>query len=112
MASDYIKEIFPIPNIPNELQESSIIAGRVIPFIGAGLSKLAGCPSWKQFADNCLQFLVDKGRLNYCELEQLKDLSPRIKLSLAISLQDNDIQIKFSDMFPMNSDIGNEKIFV
>lgn len=86
MADLNVKEISLIPEIPQGLRESHLINGKIIPFIGAGISRLVGCPTWSEFADICLQFFVDNKQLNYGEIEQLKYLSPRIKLSLAMQL--------------------------
>lgn len=93
-----ITEILPEPIIPDELYQAAQIGGRVIPFIGASVSRIAGCPSWEQFANKCLKFFVDNGKLNYCDLEQLNHLSPRIKLSLAMDMQDSDCKIDFDNI--------------
>jgi len=53
-------EISPIPPIPEGLREAAQ-RGTLIPFVGAGASKLAGCPGWNEFADGALSFFVDQG---------------------------------------------------
>lgn len=75
-----------IPPVPAALREASQL-GKLIPFVGAGASRLAGCPTWSQFADGTLQFFVDSGKFSYAQVEQLKELHPRIKLSLAMGFQ-------------------------
>src|SRR5262249_37142767 len=62
-------------------------AGRLIPFVGAGVSRIAGCPSWSQFADGALRFLVDGGKFSHGQLAQINNLNPRVKLSIALRLQ-------------------------
>lgn len=59
----------------------------LIPFIGAGVSKLAGCPDWNEFADNVLRFFIDEKILDYSKIEQHKTLSPFVKLQFARSLE-------------------------
>jgi SIR2-like domain len=86
MATD----LLPIPAVPDGLREAAVI-GRVIPFIGAGASRLAGCPGWPAFADGALRQLVDKGKFTYSQLDQIKHLSPRVKLSIAITLAEAPI---------------------
>lgn len=75
----------PIPPIPDGLREAALI-GKLIPFIGAGASRLAGCPGWSEFADGALRQLIDKGKFTHSQLDQVKHLSPRIKLSIATSI--------------------------
>jgi SIR2-like domain len=77
-----------IPQVPAGLREAAVI-GRLIPFIGAGASRLAGCPGWADFADGALHQLVDKGKFTHAQLDQIRHLSPRIKLSIATSLSED-----------------------
>lgn len=81
-------DLVPIPDVPAGLREAALI-GRLIPFIGAGASRLAGCPGWADFADGALRQLVDKGKFTHSQLDQIKHLSPRIKLSIATTLADD-----------------------
>ncbi len=78
-------DLVPIPTIPSGLREAALI-GKLILFIGAGASRLAGCPGWDDFANGALRQLIDKGKFTYSQLDQIKGLSPRIKLSIATSI--------------------------
>jgi hypothetical protein len=78
-------DIVPLPTIPTGLREAALI-GKLIPFIGAGTSRLAGCPGWGDFANGALRQLIDKGKFTYSQLDQIKDVSPRIKLSFATAI--------------------------
>ena len=78
-------EILALPEIPHGLRESSQ-RGTLIPFVGAGASRIAGCPSWGEFADNSLRDLVSRGFFSFGQLAQLSSVNPRIKLSLAQAL--------------------------
>lgn len=83
--------------VPDDLIASAKL-GRLLPFIGAGVSKLAGAPNWQEFADGAFSQLVDKNVLTYSDLEQIKNrpMSPRVKLSLAIDLaKSSDVEIDF-----------------
>ncbi len=75
-------ELLPIPQVPDGLREAAQL-GKLIPFIGAGASLLAGCPSWAEFADAALKSLIRDGRFTYSQLDQIRHLHPRVKLSLA-----------------------------
>ncbi|MFC1772617.1 SIR2 family protein [Pseudomonadota bacterium] len=76
-------KIAPIPDLPDELLAAAQ-AGRLVPFVGAGVSRIAGCPGWDALANASLQQMVDAGRLSYAELEQCQSITaPRIKLSMA-----------------------------
>lgn len=78
-------ELLPIPKVPEGLREAAQL-GRLIPFVGAGASRLAGCPSWPEFADLVLKCLIDQGNFTYSEFDQVKHLLPRVKLSIARNL--------------------------
>jgi hypothetical protein len=79
-------EITPIPVLPEGLREAAV-RGTLIPFVGAGASRIAGCPNWSGFADAALQFFVGLGKFSHAQLDQIRHLSPRVKLSIALSLQ-------------------------
>ncbi len=78
--------ILPIPAIPDGLREASQ-RGVLIPFIGAGVSRLAGCPTWGELADGALRECIAANKFTYGQLAQIKHLSPRVKLSIARGLE-------------------------
>lgn len=53
-------DILPLPHIPDGLREAAQ-RGTLIPFVGAGASRIAGCPGWSEFADGALRHFVDQG---------------------------------------------------
>lgn len=57
-------DLEPIPSIPAAVREAAL-RERLIPFIGAGASRLAGCPGWADFADGALRQLIDKGKFTH-----------------------------------------------
>jgi hypothetical protein len=85
-----------IPEVPQVLREAAL-RGTLIPFIGAGASRLAGCPNWSELADRAFRVFVDGGKFSYSQLAQLGTLNPRVKLSVALGLQDeHKIKIDFA----------------
>jgi hypothetical protein len=85
----------PIPEVPPALREAAQLT-KLIPFIGAGASKLAGCPDWNEFADDALRVFVEHRKFSHAQLDQVKTLSPRVKLSIALALQaEHRIEIDF-----------------
>ncbi len=62
--------------------------GTLIPFIGAGASRLAGCPGWPDFADGALRQFVERGQLSHAQFDQLREQPPRVKLSIARGLEE------------------------
>jgi hypothetical protein len=91
-------ELSTTPPIPNGLLEAAKW-GALVPFIGAGVSRLAGCPSWMQFADATLTWLIRKGEFTHSQLDQIKDLNPRVKLSLARALAtEKNVAIDFRSL--------------
>ena len=79
-------EILPIPVIPDGLQEAQQ-RGILIPFIGAGVSRLAGCPTWSELAEGALLECIAAKKFTYGQLAQIKNLPPRVKLSIARGLE-------------------------
>lgn len=67
--------IDPIPPSPPGLKEAAL-RGTLIPFIGAGASRLAGCPNWIEFADRALRYFVDQGKFSHGQLAQLSQQHP------------------------------------
>lgn len=91
-------ELLPIPNVPPGLREAALRGNLIpfIPFIGAGVSMLAGCPGCNDFADSALRWLINNGKLSYSQLQQIRHLPPRVKLSLARTLAvDNRTPINY-----------------
>jgi hypothetical protein len=42
--------IKPIPDLPRGLRDAAL-RSTLIPFVGAGASRIAGCPDWAEFAE-------------------------------------------------------------
>lgn len=90
-----MKPISLLPDIPEGLVDAAT-RGVLVPFVGAGVSRLAGCPSWIQFADKALDHLVAEGFLNPAHRAQLSGLAPRVKLSVAqLTAKDRGVSINF-----------------
>ena len=93
-----ITKVSQIPEIPAGLREAAART-TLVPFIGAGASVLAGCPGWKDFADKSLRWLVDQGKFTHSQLAQISHLHPRIKLSLARTIaEEQRITIPYKDI--------------
>lgn len=75
-------EIKEIPELPEAIKDAAL-DGKLVLFVGAGVSRLAGLPSWEELADKALRDLIDLQLIDFSEYEQLKDLSPKKKLSIA-----------------------------
>ena len=73
------------PKLPRVLREAAF-RGILVPFIGGGVSALAGSPTWEQLADGALRYCVGKTPFTHAQLDQLKTLTPRTKLSIARGL--------------------------
>ncbi|CAN7357728.1 SIR2 family protein [Rhizobium sp. LjRoot258] len=87
-----------LPTIPDGIREAAT-RGVLVPFVGAGASLLAGCPSWNQFAGRALRALLNSGGFSYAQLAQLEHLSPRVKISIALGMQrDGNRTIDFREL--------------
>lgn len=88
-------ELLPLPPVPIGVREAAQ-RGTLIPFVGAGASRLAGCPGWAEFAENALRWFVENGKLSYAQYDQLRNQHPRVKLSLVRALQEeHGIRVDF-----------------
>lgn len=94
-----IEKIEPIPRIPEALRIAAAQGSKIVPFIGAGVSQIGGCPSWHEFAHAALKYFVDQGKISHAQLDQISSLSSRVKLSVALDLQRKfDLPINFQKM--------------
>ena len=92
-SSDSISLLSEVVDVPPEVIDASR-DGNLVLFIGAGVSRLLGLPSWKKLAEKVLEDMREGGALNYFEIDQLKDLDPRKQLSIAKQIDDKDIYNK------------------
>jgi len=92
-----------LPVVPDPLRLAAR-QGSLVPFIGAGVSQLAGCPGWEGFADGALQYFVGRGKLKHGEFEQLRALQARVKLSIARDLErKHGLSIDFASLLQASS---------
>jgi hypothetical protein len=89
----------PSPDVPSEL-ENAAQSGELVVFVGAGISRLIGCPSWDGFADKVLEQLVPHG-IDYHELAQINAIAdPKKRLSIAkIVAAKKKLQIDYQSIF-------------
>lgn len=79
----------PVPPVPEEIIRAANEANLVI-FVGAGVSRLMGCPSWDQLADACLRQLAEKGTITFGDVEQLGHLDAKKKLTIALQVAESE----------------------
>ena len=58
----------------------------MVIFIGAGVSRLMGCPSWDKFADDALRQLANQELITFADVEQLSILPAKQRLSIAVQV--------------------------
>lgn len=84
----------PIPQISSEIELAANECNLVI-FVGAGVSKLAGCPSWDEFANNALEQLAPRF-ITFSDVQQLSSLDAKKRLSIAHQIAEvNNYQFDF-----------------
>ncbi|HOQ41872.1 MAG TPA: SIR2 family protein [Smithellaceae bacterium] len=98
-----------IPFLPEELKIAAS-EGNLAIFIGAGVSRLVGCPSWGEFADSALKQLADKDIINFSDIQQLSHLDAKKRLSIASQIANTegfqlDYQKLIEPQVPTNSQI-------
>jgi hypothetical protein len=99
-----IDQIDPFPKIPDALRVAATTR-QLVPFVGAGVSQLGGCPGWEEFANRTLKFFVTQGKLSHAALDQIMGLTSRVKLSVALGLEGrHDLPIKFAELLSPSSE--------
>lgn len=95
-----------IPEVPEQILEAAS-RGKLAIFIGAGVSRIIGCPSWEEFAKILLNDLCEKNVIDYFEKEELSKFHARKVLSIC-----DEIYKKEGVPFPDFKEIfrGNTKI--
>ncbi len=92
MALQKDNELKDVPDIDQGILKAAS-SGRLVLFIGAGVSQIIGCPSWKEFALLQLTDLREKGAINYYEFKNLKSLDARKLLSICRNIyKENNIE--------------------
>lgn len=87
-----------LPDIPDGLRDAAA-RGALVPFVGAGLSVMAGCPSWAQLARGALRTFLDQGKFSHAQIAQIEHLGPRIKLSIALGMErESGVKINFPEL--------------
>jgi len=90
------------PKLPDEIIEAAN-AGNLVLFIGAGISRMAGHPSWDGFADAVVNQLVKNEVIDHHEKSLINALSdPRKRLSIAKILDDdNGSKVDYKKIFEL-----------
>ena len=94
--------------LPDEIKQAGQ-DGNLVFFIGAGISRLLGLPSWEQFAEKVLEDLCKEGYLDGSEVKQfIKDLDPKKNLSIAKSISKAEgVELKLGKYFEKKSESGS-----
>jgi hypothetical protein len=66
--------------------------GDLLLFVGAGVSRIVGSPSWEGLAKKHLDFIFDCGLINYSEYKHLEKQNPRKLLSICKELTSKDVK--------------------
>ncbi|MBL8028855.1 MAG: hypothetical protein JNL74_20690, partial [Fibrobacteres bacterium] len=91
------------PKVLEYLKEVAV-QRKLIPFIGSGASIIAGYPSWDGFADGLIQKLIDLELMTHAQFDQIKNQPPRVKLSMARSIQEKSGKnISYDSLFKATS---------
>lgn len=83
------KTILEVPEMP-ALLKHDILSGKAIVFIGAGLSKLAGMPTWKELAQKRLEEVRRRNLISYETYCHLLDERPLKTLSICESFLEGE----------------------
>lgn len=94
-----IEKLEPLPEIPQPLRIAAVQGTKLVPFVGAGVSQIGGCPGWGEFANAALRFFLDNGKLSHAQFDQISALSARVKLSIALEMErKHELRIDFKGL--------------
>ncbi len=101
------KHLNPNPELPPEIANAAE-TGELVVFVGAGISRMVGCPGWDQMATKVLDQLVPNG-IDYHELSQIMMiLDPKKRLSFAkIIAKKHGIPIDYKAIFKATRSDGD-----
>ena len=93
----------PEPKLPEEIKEAAM-AGNLVLFIGAGISRMVGQPSWDGFADSVVNQLVENEVIDHHEKSLINALpDSRKRLSIAKILDENNgSKIDYKKIFKLD----------
>jgi hypothetical protein len=86
------EDLPPIPALPQEISDAAH-SGTLVIFVGAGISKLAGLPTWVEFASAVLQQLVKAEIIDYREEHQIKSSGDARKWLSIASIIANEARV-------------------
>tara|TARA_R110002073_G_C9468843_1_gene579243 strand:+ start:1072 stop:2064 length:993 start_codon:yes stop_codon:yes gene_type:complete len=81
-----IDEIPKYPSVPEALRDAASLK-LLVPFVGAGVSRIGGYPDWAGLAEGTIAYFIKQQKFDHGQLNQIADLPPRLKLSLAADLE-------------------------
>lgn len=91
-----------VPSVPEGLRLAGA-DGRLVPFVGAGLSRLAGGPSWLGMADQLIGQLVRECALTHAEAHLLKDKQAKLRIGIAeVVAQEKGIALEYERIFEID----------
>src|SRR5258705_8930341 len=77
------------PPPPPELLDAAD-TGKLVLFVGAGVSRLCGSPNWEGFSHALLGWLIQKGLINHSVRTQLGNLPLKMRLSISLSIAEKN----------------------
>lgn len=85
--------------------------GDLVLFVGAGLSKLLGYPTWSEAAARAIKSLREAKLTSYLECEILNKLSPKMQLSIATDIFERaGSKINYREIFSREKDSSDHDI--
>lgn len=99
-----------IPRVPSEMKDAAR-EGKLVIFVGAGVSRLMGCPSWDKFADDALRQLAKQELITFADVEQLSNLPAKQRLSIAVQVsKSKSVPLDYEKLIMSSANL-NSKVY-
>lgn len=98
--------LYEIPTLPNEIKDAAK-DNRLVLFVGAGASRLLGCPSWDGMADGALNALATAEIISFGDIARLSELDAKKKLSIAVQIaKESPFKIDYAGLLKTNESMS------
>lgn len=97
-----------IPEIPPGMLDAAN-KGKLVVFVGAGVSNIVGSPTWDEFANRLINDMRKRGFINYIAEKSLKSIDAKKKITICKGIyKANGTAIPFKELLEPDHGLGTD----